>query len=137
MRICCGAAVGASFAPKLSNRVIAIEGDGSPLMTIQELSTLARYEKPTIVFVLNNRGYTFERLIHDGELNDIPEWRYNKLAEVIPGCNGPEVRTEGDLERVLLEADTYTEQGPLIIELHPDSSDIPELFDIFTRYFRS
>ncbi len=137
MGMCFGAAVGASFAPKLLNRVIAIEGDGSLLMTIQELSTLARYKKPTLIFVLNNKGYTFERLIHDGEFNDIPEWRYNKLAEVIPGCNGLEVRTEGDLERALLEADTYTELGPLIIELHLDSADIPELFDIFTRYFRS
>lgn len=137
MGMCFGAAVGASFAPKLSNRVIAIEGDGSLLMTIQELSTLARYEKPAIVFVLNNKGYSFERLIHDGEFNDIPQWRYSKLVEVIPGCNGVEVRTEGDLERALLNADTYTEQGPLIIEVHLDARDIPELFDIFTRYFRS
>jgi TPP-dependent 2-oxoacid decarboxylase len=137
MGMCFGAAMGASFAPKLSNRVIAIEGDGSLLMTIQELSTLARYKKPSIVFVLNNNGYTFERLIHDGEFNDIPQWRYNKLAEVIPGCNSLEVRTEGDLERALLRADTYTEKGPLIIELHLDAHDIPELFDVFTRYFRS
>jgi TPP-dependent 2-oxoacid decarboxylase len=137
MGMCFGAAVGASFAPKLSNRVIAIEGDGSLLMTIQELSTLARYKKPSIVFVLNNNGYTFERLIHDGEFNDIPEWRYNKLVEVIPGCNSLEVRTEGDLERALLGADTYTEQGPLIIELYLDAQDVPELFDIFTRHFRS
>lgn len=51
--------------------------------------------------------------------------------------NGLEVRTKGDLERVLLEAYIYTKQGPLIIELPPDSFDIPGLFDIFTRYFRS
>lgn len=137
MGMCFGAAVGASFAPNLCSRVIAIEGDGSLLMTIQELSTLARYKKPAIVFVLNNKGYSFERLIHDGEFNDIPQWRYNKLEELIPGCNSLEVSTEGELESALLSADTYSEQGPLIIELHLDAHDIPELFDVFTRFFRS
>lgn len=137
MGMCFGAAVGASFAPKLSNRVIAIEGDGSLLINIQELSTLARYKKPAIVFVLNNNGYTVERMIHDGEFNNIPEWRYHKLVEVIPGCHSLEVRTEGDLERALLAADTYTEQGPLIIELYLDAHDVSGIFDIFTRIFQS
>ena len=137
MGMCFGAAVGASFAPKLSNRVIAIEGDGSLLMTIQELSTLARYKKPTIVFVLNNNGYTVERMIHDGPFNDIPEWRYHKLVEAIPGCNSLEVRTEGDLESALLAADQYKEQGPLIIELYLDAYDVSVVFDVFTQFFNS
>ncbi|CAA0080522.1 Indole-3-pyruvate decarboxylase [Halioglobus japonicus] len=136
MGMCFGAAVGASFAPKLSSRVIAIEGDGSLLISIQDLSTLARYKKPTIVFVLNNSGYTVERMIHDGEFNNIPQWHYHKLVDVIPGCNSLEVRTEGDLENALRVADQYCEQGPLIIELYLDANDVSELFDVFTRFFR-
>jgi TPP-dependent 2-oxoacid decarboxylase len=136
MGMCFGAAVGASFAPKLSNRVIALEGDGSLLISIQELSTLARYQKPVVVFVLNNGGYTVERMIHDGEFNNIPEWRYHRLTDVIPGCNSLEVRTEGELESALAAADQYEGQGPLIIELHLKSDDVSELFDVFTRFFR-
>lgn len=137
MGMCFGAAVGASFAPDLANRVIALEGDGALLMTIQELSTLARYQKPAIVFVLNNSGYTVERMIHDGDFNDIPAWRYSKLPEAIPGCTSLEVSTEGDLERALLAAESHTTGGPLIIELHLDAQDISEVFDVFTRFFQS
>ncbi|MAT95466.1 MAG: hypothetical protein CME59_23100 [Halioglobus sp.] len=137
MGMCFGAAVGASFAPKLAQRVIALEGDGSLLTTIQELSTLARYRKPTIVFVLNNQGYTVERLIHDGEFNDIPQWHYHKLAEVIPGCHSLEVRTEGDLEAALLVADSYAGPGPLLIELHLDARDVSAVFDVFTQLLGS
>ncbi|MCB1704111.1 MAG: alpha-keto acid decarboxylase family protein [Halioglobus sp.] len=136
MGMCFGAAVGASFAPRLSNRVIALEGDGSLLMTIQELSTLARYQKPTIVFVLNNKGYTVERMIHDGAFNDIPEWRYHKLPEVIPGCHSLQVRTEGDLEHALAAAGEHSGPGPLIIEVHLDARDVSDLFQVFTRFFQ-
>ena len=120
--------MGACFATEHGQRVLAVEGDGSFQMTAQELATLIRYGKTCIIFVVNNRGYTVERIIHDGPFNDISDWQYHRLPEVFGGQPGIEVRTEGDLENALQSADAYTGPGPLLIEVHLDAWDVPEAF---------
>lgn len=50
------AAIGASLARNKS-RVICVAGDGSLMMNLQELQTLAGYKLPVKVIVLNNEGY--------------------------------------------------------------------------------
>ncbi len=123
-----GATVGACFAAAPGQRVLALEGDGSFQMTAQELSTLVRYGLAPTIVVANNRGYTAERLIHDGPFNDIQDWRYHRLAEVFGGVIGEDVRTEEDLERALARAQSHTGPGPLVIEVHLDPLDAPEAF---------
>jgi len=54
--------------------------------------------------VMNNKGYLTERFLLEGKFNDIPDWAYHKLPEVIGAGIGFEVRTEGELERALTEA---------------------------------
>lgn len=74
-----GATLGAVMAaqeidPK--KRVILFVGDGSLQLTVQEISTMVKWETTPYLFVLNNDGYTIERLIH-GETatyNDIQPW---------------------------------------------------------------
>ncbi len=55
------AAIGASFAATAtrgpSNRVICLAGDGSIMMNLQELQTIAHHGLPIKIFVLNNSGY--------------------------------------------------------------------------------
>ncbi|MDH3509754.1 MAG: thiamine pyrophosphate-binding protein [Gammaproteobacteria bacterium] len=123
-----GFAVGACFAAEPGQRIIAVEGDGSLQMTAQELATLIRYGKNCIIFVVNNRGYTVERIIHDGPFNDISDWQYHRLPEAFGGRRGVEVRTEGELEAALERADAHTGPGPLLIEVHLDPWDVPEAF---------
>lgn len=123
-----GFATGACFAAAPEQRVIAVEGDGSFQMTAQELATLIRYQKQCLIFVINNRGYTVERIIHDGPFNDISEWRYHRLPEVFGGRPGIEVRTEGELEKALAIAESDNGPGPLLIEVHLDPWDVPEPF---------
>lgn len=131
-----GATLGACFAAKEEQRVIALEGDGSFQMTAQELSSMARYGKSPVVFVVNNKGYTAERLIHDGPFNDIPDWKYHKLPEAFGG-KGLDVHTEGELEAALEEAADYREQGPLVIEVHVDPWDASEAFVLMSETLRS
>ncbi|KAF2811022.1 putative pyruvate decarboxylase [Mytilinidion resinicola] len=59
-------------------RTILFEGDGSFQATAQELSTIIRYRLDVTIFIVNNDGYTFERLIHglEEEYNDVAPWRY-------------------------------------------------------------
>ena len=50
------AAIGASFAKK--GQVVAINGDGSVMMNLQELETLAYHNPDVKVFIMNNNGYS-------------------------------------------------------------------------------
>jgi TPP-dependent 2-oxoacid decarboxylase len=97
------AAVGASFAdPTL--RPIVLVGDGAFQMTGTELSTAVRYGQTPIVVVLNNRGYSTEREILEGPFNDVHEWRYERICDMIGGGVGTRITTQGEFERGLAVA---------------------------------
>lgn len=132
-----GHSLGASFAAAGNQRVIALEGDGSFQMTAQEISTMVRYGKAAIIFVVNNRGYTAERLIHDGPFNDLQDWKYHRLPEVFGGVVGADVHTEGDLEAALERATMHRGPGPLVIEVHLDPWDVSEAFARMSEGLRS
>jgi acetolactate synthase-1/2/3 large subunit len=51
------AAIGVSAALGHRQRVICLAGDGSIMMNIQELQTIAGYGLPVKIFLLNNNGY--------------------------------------------------------------------------------
>ena len=131
-----GASLGACFATGKGQRVIVLEGDGSFQMSAQELGTMTRYSKTPLVFVINNLGYTAERLIHDGPFNDIAPWKYHRLADAWGG-RGVEVRTEADLERVLSLAESWAGPGPLLIEVHMDPWDASEAFRLMSEGLRT
>jgi len=125
------AALGVAMArPRL--RPIVVVGDGAFQMTGHELSSLARYGANPLVFVLNNRGYTTERFIHEGPYNDIHEWAYHLMPKLLRSGRGFEVRTEGDLERVLA-AMRPAPPGFTIVNVHLDPLDRSAALDRLTR----
>jgi indolepyruvate decarboxylase len=103
-------------------RPLVLVGDGAFQMTGQELSTIARWGLDPIVLVLNNKGYTTERLIHDGPYNDIPDWAYHRMPDLLGAGWGCEVRTEGELEDALATARANTRRFS-IINVHLDPYD--------------
>ena len=52
-----GAWVGALAARGERKRIVCLAGDGSIMMNLQELQTIAHHRLPIKIFVLNNRGY--------------------------------------------------------------------------------
>jgi indolepyruvate decarboxylase len=70
-------------------------------MTGMELSTCAKYGLDPLVIVLNNGGYTTERLILDGAFNDVQPWDYSKLPGLLGAGRSHVVETVGDLEAAL------------------------------------
>ncbi|MBU0683709.1 MAG: alpha-keto acid decarboxylase family protein, partial [Candidatus Omnitrophica bacterium] len=64
------------------SRPITFVGDGSFQVTAQELSTICRHRLNPIIFLINNDGYTVERVMMDGEFNDLNMWKYYMLPEV-------------------------------------------------------
>ena len=77
-----------------------------------------------IIFLINNDGYTIERVISDQIYNDLQPWRYHKLIEIFGGGQGMDVRTEGELEAALVKAATADEL--VFIEIHTGRLDCPE-----------
>lgn len=118
-----GAVLGVALAAP-ERRVIVFVGDGAFQLTCQELSTLIRNNLNPIVFVINNDGYTIERLVTGGPYNDIQPWKYHLLPQVLGGGWGCEVRTEGELEDALRKA--RENKGFSLIEVHLDRLDCSE-----------
>ncbi|MGW4928369.1 alpha-keto acid decarboxylase family protein [Agromyces sp. NPDC004153] len=75
------ALLGAALAsPDL--RPVLLIGDGAAQLTIAELGTLLRHGIPAIVLVVDNDGYTIERVIHGptATYNDIARWDWTALV---------------------------------------------------------
>jgi indolepyruvate decarboxylase len=97
------AALGVQLA-KPNVRPLVIVGDGAFQMSCAEISTMLRYKLNPIIVVLNNSGYTTERFILDGKFNDIWNWNYHSITEMLGGGKGVKVETEEDLEIALASA---------------------------------
>jgi len=118
-----GATLGAAMAAK-DGPVVLFVGDGSFQVTCQDLSTMIRNHLKPVIFLLNNDGYTIERVIVDRRYNDIQPWHYHKLVEVFGGGIGIDVRTEGELEDAIDRA--AIANCLVFIEIHTDRMDCPE-----------
>lgn len=115
------AAVGVGMAnPAL--RSLVVVGDGAFQMTGMELSTVARNGLNPIVVVLNNHGYTTERYLLDGPFNDIHNWQFHKIPDVLGKGLGLEVRTEGELDDALARSIANTSSFSLL-NVHLDPWD--------------
>ncbi|MEY3459054.1 MAG: hypothetical protein RL215_2211 [Planctomycetota bacterium] len=116
------AAVGVQAANR-SLRPLVLVGDGAFQMTCMELSTAVRREFNPIVVVLNNKGYSTERFIQEGPFNDIHNWQYHRMPELLGAGWGFEVHTEGDLEKAfraaLANVDCFS-----ILNVHLDKLDV-------------
>jgi len=111
-------ALGVQLAnPKL--RPIVLVGDGAFQMSCVELSTIHRFGLNPIVFVLNNGGYNTERFLLDGEFNDIADWKYDKIVDMIGGGKGEVARTEEELDIAIDKAIKSNELFVINVLLKP------------------
>jgi TPP-dependent 2-oxoacid decarboxylase len=118
-----GASLGAGMAAK-DRPLVLFVGDGSFQVTCQDISTMIRNHLKPVIFLINNDGYTIERVICDRTYNDLQPWLYHKLVEVFGGGLSFEVRTEGELEDALSKA--ATADSLVFIEIHTGRLDCPE-----------
>ncbi|MGR3317941.1 MAG: alpha-keto acid decarboxylase family protein [Candidatus Anammoxibacter sp.] len=113
------ACLGANLAaPKL--RPIVLVGDGAFQMTGMELTSIVRQKLAPIIIVLNNKGYTTERYIKQGSYNDIQDWNYEKIPEVIGDGWGTKVHTETEFVQAWHQACSNTKSFSILnIQLDP------------------
>ncbi len=101
------AAIGVSMAaPHL--RPIVLVGDGAFQMTGTEISTAARLGLKPIYIILNNDGYGTMRKIRDGKFNNISQWNYTKICELVDPagtqCRATVASTKGQLDGAITAA---------------------------------
>lgn len=105
--------LGTQMADETRRNVLLI-GDGSLQLTVQELSTMIRQDIKPVIFIINNDGYTVERLIHGMEepYNDIQMWDYKNLPKVFGGekVTTHEVKSSNDLKQVFDEINASPDQ---------------------------
>lgn len=128
------AAVGATFAAQeidKSKRVILYIGDGSLQLTVQAISDACRWNLPTYIFVLNNSGYTIEKLIHGlhADYNQIQPWDHQKLIELFHGSakfQNYRVSTIEELDELYKDDEFNVPDRIRLIELMLDELDAPK-----------
>ncbi|MEH7244081.1 indolepyruvate decarboxylase [Bacillus thuringiensis] len=127
------ALLGAQLAD-VNQRNILFIGDGAFQMVSQELSTIIRERLTPIIFLLNNDGYTTERIIQ-GEFqkyNDLQMWDYCQFAKCLTldeeNILIMKVCDEEEFEEALLQA-SHAVNHLIFIEVIMERSDVPVLLD--------
>ena len=84
-----------------------------------------------IIIVLNNSGYTIERILSNDPwdaFNDIITWDYSKLPQFFEGnCWVAQARTEAEFDQALKQAEAEQKTKMCYIEIFTEKMDVPEL----------
>ena len=124
-----GAAIGVGMAnPK--QPVCCITGDGSYLMSGQEITVAKEYNIPVIIIVLNDNALG---MIKHGQAlggaenigHQLPKVDYAMMARSM-GINSITIRREEDIQQ--LDLDQITQyQGPTLIDVYIDPNEVPPM----------
>lgn len=121
------ALLGAALA-RPERRPVLLIGDGAAQLTIAELGTLLRHRIPAVVVVVDNSGYTVERVIHglQEQYNDIAQWDWVALMRAMDpsgDAHGVRVTTAGGLRSAL--ADARSAHSLTLIQAVTPALDVP------------
>ncbi|SEB46452.1 indolepyruvate decarboxylase [Tenacibaculum sp. MAR_2009_124] len=126
-----GAALGAQLGSKRQSWTIA--GDGGFMMICQSLSTLAKYNVNSVIFVMSNQVYAIEQVFVDidafcpkgsfDEFDNLPKWDYMALAKAY-GANGHRASTIEQLNDVLETITSQKTNKPTLVEVIIPEKDL-------------
>ena len=139
------AALGAEFAlidqskagTRARGRTLLVTGDGSMMLTAQELGNIVKQNLSPLIIIINNAGYTIERVIHGAKqsYNDIVPFAYEHL---LPFFNMPVEQARNNFHRAatkveldeILKLDRVRDpvgygKGPQVLEIVVDMMDVP------------
>ncbi|WP_201583391.1 alpha-keto acid decarboxylase family protein [Psychrobacter jeotgali] len=125
------ASLGASIASPNKRNVLLI-GDGSALLTIQEMAVMLKERTNPIIVLINNEGYAVERAIHgeNQHYNDIPNCDWQVMPKAFGGNDDNSLcikaKTAGELKAGLKKANETTDKL-VMLEVITDKHDIPPL----------
>lgn len=121
---CMGFWASAIGVAALSESVVALAGDGSTQMNIQDFATLAYYRLPIKLFIYNNRGYMLIRHNQHNYMNDrflgvgpdsgVPAVDFGKVATAY-GLKAVKIAKKEEIHEKIKE--TLEHEGPVICEV--------------------
>ena len=131
------ASLGAGIASTHKRSVLLI-GDGSALLTIQDIAVMLKEGINPFIVLVNNDGYTVERAIHgENQLyNDIPHCDWQTMVKAFGGNDTNSLtlraKTAGELKAALKTAAATTDKL-VMLEVIADKHDIPPLLADITK----
>jgi len=120
------AAIGAQLG-RMDVPVVAVTGDGSILMNIQELATIARYQLPIKILLLDNQclglvrqwqELFFEKRFSSIDLSDNPDFLALAAAFGIPGISIRHPHEEAEALQKIAQT-----KGPLLVHVQIDPKE--------------
>lgn len=123
------AALGSQIANK-DRRVILSTGEGSLQLTIQELGLAFREKLNPVMFVIENSGYTVERVIHgmNEHYNDVPKLNYGLMPKAFGAKEDEYTFIEVSTEKELLDAMDIANKEKdkfVLIQVNMGMKDVP------------
>jgi alpha-keto-acid decarboxylase len=123
------ATLGAGLAER-DRRPVLLIGDGAAQLTVQELGTFSREGLSPVIVVVNNDGYTIERMIHGktAPYNDIVAWHWADIPTALGVTEHLFFRAEtyGELDDAFVAAAEHQDRMVLIEAVVP-RLDVPDL----------
>jgi pyruvate decarboxylase len=112
-------------------RTIVVTGDGSFGLTMQEIGTMITAKTKPIIFLLNNEGYTIERVIHGARqpYNNINQLQYSHLLHLFdhpaPDDHFHRCTTPTELSDTFKKLSTTYPKALTVVEVILDKLDVP------------
>jgi len=123
------ATLGAGLAER-DRRPVLLIGDGAAQLTVQELGSFSREGLSPVIVVVNNDGYTVERMIHgkDEPYNDIVSWNWAGIPNALGVTDHLTFRAQtfGELDDAFVAAAENRDRMVLIEAIVP-RLDAPDL----------
>jgi acetolactate synthase-1/2/3 large subunit len=128
-----GWAIGASIGSALANRdhpTVCFSGDGSYLMSGQEITTAAQHKLPVVMIILNDSIYGM--VMHGQRLGgaekigfELPKVNYADMVKAM-GIEGIVIKTAEEMEAIDFER-LFKKDGPTLIDVRIDPEEIPPM----------
>ncbi len=117
-------ALGASFASN-NKRTFLFIGDGSIQLTGQEISSISRYQRNIKIFIINNNGYTVERVFYEPnkKYHDIPIWDFEKFGNALGIKNSYKISKYSDFAKYM---DIINSSETALFDCKFQTNDIPQ-----------
>ena len=127
-----GAALGAPDEP-----VLAVVGDGAAQVTFQELGLVRSAGARLVLLLVDNGGYTIERLLGepDARHHDVVPWDWPALVRAVVGPDLVDVATpatDGELRRALAAAFAARDRAQVVV-VRTDPLDAPPALHAVAR----
>jgi indolepyruvate decarboxylase len=130
------AAYGAQLAAP-DRRVVLLVGDGAAQLTIQELGSMLRDGIKPVIVLVNNDGYTIERMIRGPQerYNDIPRWDWSLLpAAMCAGGRALTLRAESGAALASALESAANADSLVLLEAVVPKLDVPELLSLIAEF---